>query len=114
MDKACLGGLPSNAYTAIKNLGGLETEDGYGYEGHFQACNFLAQMTKVYISDSVERSQNESSIAALLAQKGLISVAIHAVPSLWDCSPTQAPLQPWVHRPLCVAGGLWKPPTEDI
>lgn len=61
VDKACMGGLPSNAYTAIKNLGGLETEDDYGYQGHVQTCNFSAQMAKVYINDSVELSRNENS-----------------------------------------------------
>lgn len=78
MDKACMGGLPSNAYTAIKNLGGLETEDDYGYQGHVQACNFSTQMAKVYINDSVELSRDENKIAAWLAQKGPISVAINA------------------------------------
>lgn len=78
MDKACLGGLPSNAYTAIKNLGGLETEDDYSYQGHVQACSFSAQRAKVYINDSVELSKNENKMAAWLAQKGPISVAINA------------------------------------
>ncbi|XP_055466489.1 LOW QUALITY PROTEIN: cathepsin F [Psammomys obesus] len=78
MDKACLGGLPSTAYTAIKNLGGLETEDDYRYQGHVQACNFSAGRAKVYINDSVELSQNENKIAAWLAQNGPISVAINA------------------------------------
>ncbi|KAM4846662.1 cathepsin F [Thomomys bottae] len=78
MDKACLGGLPSNAYTAIKNLGGLETEDDYKYRGHRQACNFTAKAAKVYINDSVELSRDEQKLAAWLAKKGPISVAINA------------------------------------
>ncbi|XP_048215787.1 cathepsin F [Perognathus longimembris pacificus] len=78
MDKACLGGLPSNAYTAIKDLGGLETEDDYKYQGHRQACNFTAKKAKVYINDSVELSQDEQKLAAWLAKNGPISVAINA------------------------------------
>lgn len=35
-------------------------------------------MAKVYINDSVELSRNENKIAAWLAQKGPISVAINA------------------------------------
>lgn len=96
MDKACLGGLPSNAYTAIKNLGGLETEDDYGYRGHVQACNFSAQMAKVYINDSVELSRNENKIAAWLAQKGPISVAINAFGMQFYRHGIAHPL-----RPLC-------------
>ncbi|XP_045341908.1 cathepsin F isoform X1 [Leopardus geoffroyi] len=78
VDKACLGGLPSNAYLAIKNLGGLETEDDYSYSGHLQTCSFSAKKAKVYINDSVELSQNEQKLAAWLAKKGPISVAINA------------------------------------
>uniref|UniRef100_A0A667I977 Cathepsin F n=1 Tax=Lynx canadensis TaxID=61383 RepID=A0A667I977_LYNCA len=73
VDKACLGGLPSNAYLAIKNLGGLETEDDYSYSGHLQTCSFSAKKAKVYINDSVELK-----LAAWLAKKGPISVAINA------------------------------------
>ncbi|MCV4809493.1 hypothetical protein OFB93_30945, partial [Escherichia coli] len=43
-----------------------------------QACNFSTQMAKVYINDSVELSRDENKIAAWLAQKGPISVAINA------------------------------------
>ncbi|XP_012391538.1 cathepsin F isoform X2 [Orcinus orca] len=78
VDKACLGGLPSNAYSAIRTLGGLETEDDYSYHGHLQACSFSAEKAKVYINDSVELSQNEQKLAAWLAKKGPISVAINA------------------------------------
>lgn len=73
-----MGGLPSNAYSAIKTLGGLETEDDYSYRGHLQTCSFNAEKAKVYINDSVELSQNEQKLAAWLAEKGPISVAINA------------------------------------
>uniref|UniRef100_A0A667H148 Cathepsin F n=1 Tax=Lynx canadensis TaxID=61383 RepID=A0A667H148_LYNCA len=94
VDKACLGGLPSNAYLAIKNLGGLETEDDYSYSGHLQTCSFSAKKAKVYINDSVELK-----LAAWLAKKGPISVAINAfgmqVRSL-DLPPTRPLCSPWL------------------
>ncbi|XP_008048262.2 cathepsin F [Carlito syrichta] len=96
MDKACLGGLPSNAYSAIKNLGGLETEDDYSYQGHMQACNFSAAKAKVYINDSVELTQNEQKLAAWLAEKGPISVAINAFGMQFYRHGISRPL-----RPLC-------------
>ncbi|XP_069865638.1 cathepsin F-like [Dipodomys merriami] len=96
MDKACLGGLPSNAYTAIKDLGGLETEDDYKYQGHRQVCNFTAQKAKVYINDSVELSQDEQKLAAWLAKKGPISVAINAFGMQFYRHGIAHPL-----RPLC-------------
>lgn len=96
VDKACLGGLPSNAYSAIKTLGGLETEDDYSYHGHLQTCNFSAEKVKVYINDSVELSQNEQKLAAWLANKGPVSVAINAFGMQFYRHGISRPL-----RPLC-------------
>uniref|UniRef100_A0A2K6RKS2 Cathepsin F n=1 Tax=Rhinopithecus roxellana TaxID=61622 RepID=A0A2K6RKS2_RHIRO len=96
MDKACMGGLPSNAYSAIKNLGGLETEDDYSYRGHMQTCSFSAEKAKVYINDSVELSQNEQKLAAWLAKRGPISVAINAFGMQFYRHGISRPL-----RPLC-------------
>lgn len=78
VDKACMGGLPSNAYSAIKTLGGLETEDDYSYSGHLQTCSFSADKVKVYINDSVELSHDEQELAAWLATNGPVSIAINA------------------------------------
>ncbi|XP_040826938.1 cathepsin F [Ochotona curzoniae] len=96
VDKACLGGLPSNAYSAIRNLGGLETEDDYTYQGHMQACSFSAQKARVYINDSVELSRNEQRLAAWLAKRGPISVAINAFGMQFYRRGIAHPL-----RPLC-------------
>nr|XP_020020438.1 cathepsin F isoform X2 [Castor canadensis] len=96
MDKACLGGLPSSAYMAIKSLGGLETEDDYKYLGHMEACNFSEEKVKVYINDSVDLSQNEQKLAAWLAKKGPISVAINAFGMQFYRHGIARPL-----RPLC-------------
>ena len=38
-DSGCNGGLPENAYKAIADLGGLETEDDYPYEGVDDQCH---------------------------------------------------------------------------
>ncbi|KAM7084718.1 cathepsin F [Molossus nigricans] len=96
VDKACMGGLPSNAYSAIKTLGGLETEDDYSYSGHLQTCSFSEKKVKVYINDSVELSQNEQELAAWLAKNGPISVAINAFGMQFYRHGISRPL-----RPLC-------------
>uniref|UniRef100_A0A8D1HJZ6 Cathepsin F n=1 Tax=Sus scrofa TaxID=9823 RepID=A0A8D1HJZ6_PIG len=96
VDKGCMGGLPSNAYSAIKTLGGLETEEDYSYRGHLQTCSFNAEKAKVYINDSVELSQNEQKLAAWLAEKGPISVAINAFGMQFYRHGISHPL-----RPLC-------------
>ncbi|XP_071074050.1 cathepsin F isoform X2 [Dasypus novemcinctus] len=95
-DKACLGGLPSNAYAAIKTLGGLETEDDYSYQGHMQPCSFSSEKAKVYINDSVALSKNEKKLAAWLATMGPISVAINAFGMQFYRHGIAHPL-----RPLC-------------
>ncbi|KAJ1106392.1 hypothetical protein NDU88_003793 [Pleurodeles waltl] len=78
VDKACGGGLPSNAYEAIEKLGGLETEKDYNYEGHKQSCSFSTSKVAVFINSSVEISKDEKEIAAWLAENGPISIALNA------------------------------------
>uniref|UniRef100_A0A452IUC6 Cathepsin F n=1 Tax=Gopherus agassizii TaxID=38772 RepID=A0A452IUC6_9SAUR len=78
LDHACGGGLPSNAYEAIEQLGGLETEGDYSYEGHKQRCSFSTTKVAVYINSSVEISRDETEIAVWLAKNGPISIALNA------------------------------------
>ncbi|CAH2324797.1 cathepsin F-like [Pelobates cultripes] len=78
VDHACGGGLPSSAYEAIENLGGLETEQDYSYQGHKSSCSFSTGKVSAYINSSVEISTDETEIAAWLAQNGPISIALNA------------------------------------
>ncbi|XP_006860939.1 PREDICTED: cathepsin F [Chrysochloris asiatica] len=96
VDKACMGGVPSTAYSAIMTLGGLETEEDYSYQGHMQACSFSTEKAKVYINDSVELSRSEHKLAAWLAKNGPISVAINAFGMQFYRHGIAHPL-----RPLC-------------
>ncbi|KAB7495786.1 putative cysteine proteinase, partial [Armadillidium nasatum] len=43
-DEGCNGGLPENAYKAIEDLGGLETEKAYPYEAVNDKCNLDPKM----------------------------------------------------------------------
>ncbi|KAJ6652108.1 hypothetical protein lerEdw1_013365 [Lerista edwardsae] len=78
VDKACRGGLPSSAYEAIEQLGGLETERDYSYEGYEQKCGFSREKVAVYINSSVAISKDERVMAAWLAKNGPISIALNA------------------------------------
>uniref|UniRef100_A0A8C5PTT3 Cathepsin F n=1 Tax=Leptobrachium leishanense TaxID=445787 RepID=A0A8C5PTT3_9ANUR len=78
VDHACGGGLPSSAYEAIENLGGLETEQDYSYHGQKDSCTFSTGKVSAYINSSVEISKDETEIAAWLAKNGPISIALNA------------------------------------
>ncbi|XP_049569816.1 cathepsin F isoform X4 [Orcinus orca] len=88
--------LKRGSLLSLSEQGGLETEDDYSYHGHLQACSFSAEKAKVYINDSVELSQNEQKLAAWLAKKGPISVAINAFGMQFYRHGISHPL-----RPLC-------------
>ncbi|XP_028824173.1 cathepsin F-like [Denticeps clupeoides] len=111
LDQACGGGLPSNAYEAIENLGGVETETDYSYTGHKQHCSFSSGKVAVYINSSVELAKDESEIAAWLAENGPVSAALNAFAMQFYRKGVSHPLKifcnPWMidHAVLLVGFG---------
>ncbi|XP_056657267.1 cathepsin F isoform X2 [Monodelphis domestica] len=96
LDQACGGGLPSNAYTAIETLGGLETEKDYSYEGRKERCSFSPDKARAYINSSVDLSRDEQEIAAWLAENGPVSIALNAFAMQFYRRGVSHPF-----RPLC-------------
>ena len=49
-DDGCNGGLPENAYKTLLEIGGLESEADYGYDGEDEKCQFnrLIQIYTMY------------------------------------------------------------------
>ncbi|XP_066152211.1 uncharacterized protein [Euwallacea fornicatus] len=78
IDQGCNGGLMDSAYRVIEQLGGLETESDYPYEGIDDKCNFNVNKIKVKLVSAVNISQNEKHMAKWLVAKGPISIAINA------------------------------------
>ncbi|XP_068619318.1 uncharacterized protein [Battus philenor] len=78
LDDGCQGGLPDNAYRAIEQMGGLETEGDYPYEGRDDKCSFNKTMSKVTISGAVNITSNETAMAKWLVANGPISIGINA------------------------------------
>jgi len=77
-DSGCSGGLPENAYKTLFEIGGLETEEDYGYDGKDEACQFNRSKVAARVSGGVEISQNETQMAQWLVQNGPISVGLNA------------------------------------
>ncbi|MBN3309438.1 CATF protein, partial [Amia calva] len=111
LDEACGGGLPSNAYSAIEKLGGLETEADYSYTAHRQACEFKPGRVAAYINSSVDLPKDEDEIAAWLAENGPVSVALNAFAMQFYRRGVSHPLRifcnPWMidHAVLLVGYG---------
>merc|ERR1719436_643538 len=78
LDEGCNGGLMENAYETLLEIGGLETEKDYGYDGEDEACKFNRSKVAVRVTGGVEISQNETKMAQWLVQNGPISIALNA------------------------------------
>uniref|UniRef100_A0A2A4K985 Cysteine proteinase inhibitor n=1 Tax=Heliothis virescens TaxID=7102 RepID=A0A2A4K985_HELVI len=78
MDDGCNGGLPDNAYRAIEQMGGLELESDYPYEGVDEKCLFNKTLAKVQISGAVNITKNETGMTQWLVHNGPISIGINA------------------------------------
>ena len=78
LDEGCSGGLMDNAYRAIEQLGGLESENDYPYDAENEKCSFNESLVEVTLSGAVNISQNETDMAKWLVKNGPISIAINA------------------------------------
>jgi len=78
-DYGCNGGFMENAYETLLEIGGLESEEEYGYDGEDEACKFDRSRVVTRVSGGVEISQNETQMAQWLLQNGPISVGLNAM-----------------------------------
>ena len=67
-----------NAYKTLMDIGGLETEAEYGYDGEDEACKFNRSKVAVRVSGGVEISEDEEEMAKWLLKNGPISIALNA------------------------------------
>lgn len=77
-DSACNGGLMDDAYEAIKQIGGLQLESEYPYEGKQKQCRFSPAESQVKVKGHVDFAKNETAMAMWLVQNGPISIGINA------------------------------------
>lgn len=70
----------TQAFEAVENLGGLETETDYPYEGHAdrKGCLLNKSELKVSISKAVNVSTDEEDIAKFLVSHGPLSIGLNA------------------------------------
>ncbi|XP_062136123.1 cathepsin L-like [Drosophila sulfurigaster albostrigata] len=75
----CSRGWTEKALIYIKDNGGVNTEDSYPYEGIDGECRFNVENIGAKVTGTVGvQRDNESALAAAVAEKGPISVAIDA------------------------------------
>jgi len=96
-DAGCNGGLMLNAFSYIKQNGGIDTEESYPYEGVDDKCRFNNATVGATISGGKLLPKDEDQLKAWLYQNGPIAVALNAEwlqfyiggisDPLW-CSPT--------------------------
>jgi len=77
-DAGCNGGLMENAYKTLLEIGGLESEKDYGYDGADEACKFNRSKVAVRVSGGVEMPTNETQMAQWLLKNGPIAVGLNA------------------------------------
>jgi cathepsin F len=98
LDQGCGGGLPTNAFKTVINIGGIESESDYPYDGRNEKCHFNRSLSKTTIDSYVVLPENETSLAQWLYQFGPISIGINANamqfyfggishPLKWMCDP---------------------------
>ncbi|KAH8307748.1 hypothetical protein KR044_012240, partial [Drosophila immigrans] len=75
----CSRGWTEKALIYIKNNGGVNTDDSYPYEGVDGECRFNPANVGAKVTGTVQVARDdESALAAAVAKKGPISVAIDA------------------------------------
>ena len=99
----CNGGLPSQAMQYVINVGGIESERSYPYEGMDENCKYKGKSVPTKkiaakISNYTSVSTDEDQIAAFLVKYGPVSIGINANPMMFysggvadpkNCDPTK-------------------------
>jgi cathepsin F len=78
LDNGCNGGLPSNAYESIMNMGGLELETDYPYDGKDEKCHFDKSEVQAKVTGALNITTDEDGMARWLTKNGPISIGINA------------------------------------
>lgn len=75
----CEGGLVEEAFSCIRNMGGIESETDYPYEAKDDKCRFNKTKSVTSLSNYVDiKHFNENALQKAVATIGPISVAIDA------------------------------------
>ena len=81
-DHGCNGGLPSQAMQYVINVGGIESEKAYPYEGMDERCKYSSKVPSSKVASKISNytrvSTDEDQIAAFLVKNGPLSIGINA------------------------------------
>eukprot|EP01018_Ginkgo_biloba_P020496 Gb_02025 [translate_table: standard] len=77
-DNGCNGGLMTNAYKYLMEVGGIEEEKNYPYTGSRGECKFNPQLAAVRVTNFTNVPLDENQIAAHLVKHGPLAVGLNA------------------------------------
>jgi len=83
VDHGCNGGLMDHAFSYLRKIGGLESDETYPYTGISNNCNFDLSKVDVKVTGFQDISQNEEEIKKVLYENGPLSIAVNATPFHW-------------------------------
>ncbi|MCO5592682.1 hypothetical protein L7F22_046685 [Adiantum nelumboides] len=77
-DSGCHGGLMTNAYAYVMEVGGLMKADDYPYKAKVEQCKFNKDKVAVKVENFTVISLNEDQIAANLVKHGPLAIGLNA------------------------------------
>ncbi|KAL6010369.1 putative cysteine protease rd19d [Asimina triloba] len=84
-NNGCHGGLMTNAYKYLMDVGGLEEESSYPYTGKGGDCKFKPEKIAVKVVNFTNIPLDEKEIAANLVHNGPLAASIHASGNVYYC-----------------------------
>ncbi|KAJ4977961.1 hypothetical protein NE237_008741 [Protea cynaroides] len=106
-DNGCNGGLMTNAYKYLMEVGGLEEENSYPYTGKREECKFDPDKVAVRVVNFTTIPLDENQIAAHLVQHGPLAVGLNAIFMQTYIGGVSCPLvcgKRWVNHGVLLVG----------
>jgi cathepsin F len=107
VDLGCGGGLMADAFTYVKNAGGIEALADYKYTGRDNKCSFDVTKAVVKVTGfNMAQTEDEEVIKTMLFQNGPLAIAINANPLQFYFGGIFNPWFSWICDPASLDHGV--------